>query len=150
MFEFSVYKNGITYMTYIEYVPFKDIDSMHQAGYRFRLNGKSIKLSDVKALEGLDLHKYDPDDPESATQVQTKKDDVQLSTGVTVEKKEPEEKPKRGRSKRRVICMEDGKVYNSMSEAAKAYGIDPAAVSYSVNTGKPTKKKDGYHFKAEE
>ena len=149
MFEFSVYKNGITYMTYIEYVPFKDIDSMHHAGYRFKLNGKSIKLSDVKALEGLDLHKYDPDNPESATPVQPKKEEVKLSTGAAVEE-ETRTAPKRGRSKRRVICVEDGTVYGSMSEAAKAYGIDPAAVSYSVNTGKPTKKKDGYHFKAEE
>lgn len=168
-FTLSVYrpKDGkdFIYMDYSEYVPFDDIDSMHAAGYRFMINKKKVPLAAVKALRGKDLHNYNPDNPDATPEIGKSSNQttpkappapkaVDAVEEVEQPKKEPIRRPTpaggRGRAKRQVKCVDDGKIYNSMSEAAKAYGIDPAAVSYSVNTGKPTKKKGGYYFQSVE
>lgn len=42
-----------------------------------------------------------------------------------------------------IVCLETGDKFNKQSEAAKALGIDPAAVSDSLKTGR---KRAGYTF----
>lgn len=42
-----------------------------------------------------------------------------------------------------IVCLETGDKFNKQSEAAKALGIDPAAVSDSLKTGR---KRSGYTF----
>lgn len=42
-----------------------------------------------------------------------------------------------------ILCLETGDKFNKQSEAAKALGIDPAAVSDSLKTGR---KRAGYKF----
>ena len=42
-----------------------------------------------------------------------------------------------------ILCVETGDKFNKQSEAAKALGIDPAAVSDSLKTGR---KRAGYTF----
>lgn len=42
-----------------------------------------------------------------------------------------------------ILCLETGDKFNKQSEAAKALGIDPAAVSDSLKTGR---KRAGYTF----
>ncbi len=42
-----------------------------------------------------------------------------------------------------ILCLETGDKFNKQSEAAKALGIDPAAVSDSLKTGR---KREGYTF----
>lgn len=43
----------------------------------------------------------------------------------------------------KVRCIDTGEIFNKQSEAAKKYGIDPAAVSDSLKTGR---KRAGYAF----
>ena len=43
----------------------------------------------------------------------------------------------------KIRCVDNGKVYNKQSEAARDLGIDPAAVSDSLKTGR---KRAGYLF----
>lgn len=42
-----------------------------------------------------------------------------------------------------IVCLETGDKFNKQSEAAKALGIDPVAVSDSLKTGR---KRAGYTF----
>ena len=43
----------------------------------------------------------------------------------------------------KVRCIDTGEIFSKQSEAAKKYGIDPAAVSDSLKTGR---KRAGYTF----
>lgn len=43
-----------------------------------------------------------------------------------------------------IECVETGKLYNKQSHAARDLGIDPAAVSDSIRTGR---KRSGYTFR---
>ena len=53
---------------------------------------------------------------------------------------------KRGRPKKSIICINDGVVYRSVSEAAKAYNVTQGGVSKQL-TGQ-RKSVKGYYFKA--
>lgn len=47
------------------------------------------------------------------------------------------------RKVRSIRCINNGKVYKTMSEAGKNLGIDSAQISYSLKVNRPTK---GYSF----
>lgn len=52
---------------------------------------------------------------------------------------------KRGRPKKSIICINDGIVYRSVAEAAKAYNVTQGGVSKQLNGQRKSIK--GYYFK---
>lgn len=163
MKQFEVFKGSTTYMstTSIEAVPFDSLQSMQKAGYRFRIDGKVASMKDVMRL------KEPAKEPtyQKVFDVTIQKDDGTIeeakavATFEEVEQKpvkvaepaqsaqepvaQPSKPAREGRAKKRVFCPETGVLYNSMTEAGKALGIDPASVSYAALNGKASK---GYHF----
>jgi len=85
-------------------------------GYKFKLDGKRIELSEVKKLVGYTGRTSQ----QSATTAETTT-----------------------RKVRSIRCLNNGKTYKNMSEAAKDLGLDSAQISYSLKVGRPTK---GYEF----
>lgn len=108
---FEVYKpNGTSGMITEspECIPYEDIDKMYQAGYRFKLNGRTVGKNDIKTKVDAILH--------SSTNVSSKshKD-----------------------SRCFILCVDTGIEYPTQSAAARDLGIDPAQVSDSIKTGRP-------------
>lgn len=163
---FEVFKGSTTYMstTSIEAVPFESLQSMQKAGYRFRLDGKVASIKDVMRLkEPAQEPSYqrvfdviiqkDDGTLEEAKAVATFEDVDSKPVTVTEPTKpvqsseesvaQPSKPAREGRAKKRVFCPETGVLYNSMTEAGKALGLDPASVSYAASNGRASK---GYHF----
>lgn len=169
MKSFEVFKGSITYMstTSIEAVPFDSLSSMQKAGYRFRIDGK---VASMKAVMDLKNPKSNPESNpsyqtvfdvdvlhddgsiESAKAVASVEDIDDASAKVKpvdnsdvqpIQQTTPDKPAGKGRVKKRVFCPETGVEYGSMSEAGRALGLDPAAVSYAAANNKATK---GYHF----
>lgn len=180
---FEVYKGAITYMstTSIDAVPFDSIISMTRAGYKFRLDGRTVSMSymqewkkklDAEAKTAkaskLDTSAASKSTPEHVETIESDEQEidndisvdedveVDLASGsltcvveddvaepVAVAAKVTEPKQKKTRATKKVKCIETGVIYNSMSEAGRALGIDPASISYAVANNKATK---GYTF----
>lgn len=169
MKSFEVFKGSITYMstTSIEAVPFDSLSSMQKAGYKFRIDGK---VASMRAVMELKNPKSDPgSNPSYQTvfDVEVVHDDGSIESAKAVasvddaddaavnskpvdnsdiqrtQQTTPDKSAGKGRVKKRVFCPETGVEYGSMSEAGRALGIDPAAVSYAAANNKATK---GYHF----
>ena len=165
MKSFEVFKGSITYMstTSIEAVPFDSLSSMQKAGYRFRIDGKVASMKAVMDLKNPESNPsyqtvfdvdvlHDDGSVESVKAVASVEDaddasayakpvdnsDIQPTQQTT-----PDKPTSKGRVKKRVFCPETGVEYGSMSEAGRALGLDPAAVSYAAANNKATK---GYHF----
>lgn len=79
-------------------------------GWKFRLDGKRIELSQVKQLVGYTGKSSSSAEPVTAT-----------------------------RKVRSIRCKNNNKIYRNMSEAGKDLGIDSAQISYSLKVGRPTK-----------
>lgn len=106
-------------------VPFAQLDDMAKnAGYKFKVDGKSVSANKVKEAVAASLGI-------SASDVNTTKAVTTSSTAA-----EPI-------YSKQVRCKDTGAVYKNQSEAAKALGIDPAQVSDSIKTGRP---RSGYTF----
>lgn len=102
---------------HISCIDIEDCVSQAANGYKFKLDGKAIGITQIKQLVGYTGKPH--------TTVVTPAD---TST----------------RKVRPICCISNGKVYKNMSEAAKDLGIDSAMISYSLKVGRPTK---GYEFK---
>lgn len=89
------------------------------------------------------------------------KQEMEIACDVTVDIKEKEEKSKSDEVKvkgfeidfknlgftinsRCIVCLNNGKVYRTQSEAGKELKLDPASISTAISTNKPYK---GYTFK---
>lgn len=95
----------------------------HQAaiGYKFKLNGKSITLSQIREFLSSNGAPSTTKAAESVTKVA----------------------PQSTRKVRSIRCLNNNKTYKNMSEAGKDLGLDSAQISYSLKVGRPTK---GYSF----
>lgn len=155
-------------------IPFDSLSSMQKAGYKFRLNGKTASISTVMELKKdvkrasvsalsatTDVHPNAPMSvnlvtEKAAVRVTGTDGKVGLEVGEFVDARPSKESqkptptptptsaPKKKRATKQVFCEQTGITYSSMSEAGRALSIDPAAVSYAAQTGRPTK---GYTFK---
>ena len=170
MKRFEVFKGSTTYMstTSIEAVPFDSLASMQKAGYKFRIDGKVASMRAVMELKNPEPNppyqavfdvdvQHDDGSIESVKAVASVEDaddapvnskpvdnsDIQSTQQTTPDKPASDKPTSKGRVKKRVFCPETGVEYSSMSEAGRALGIDPAAVSYAAANNKATK---GYHF----
>lgn len=111
--------------------------SMSRCGYKFELNGKRATAKAVS-----DYVKENMCSCSEVEETSEEKEESANNDAVSVtqeEKKKPETSKKLGR----IRCVDTGKVYNKQSEAARDLGIDPAAVSDSLKTGR---KRAGYLF----
>lgn len=97
--------------------PKSALQSMQNAGYYFKIDGKRASISEVLKAAG----QKDPT-PEQVAALQAKRSS------------EPAKLT-------RVRCVDDGKVFATQSEAARYYNIDPAQVSDSIKTGRPRSGK---------
>ena len=108
---------------------------MNENGWRFRIDGKLIPKTNFKSAMEQAIAKavcehgteYNPDGDEPSEK---------KSTPAS----HPVQRTRRGG---KVRCIDNGKIYNSQSEAAKDLKIDPAQVSDSIKTGRP---RSGYTF----
>lgn len=119
--------------TSVESIPFENLDIMAAAGYKFKVDGKVVAKSNVKsAVESSLGHSVDL----RAKSNNTKPiEDLPKAEDITdTSLKKPT---------RKVRCLENNKIYNTQSEAARDLGIDPAQVSDSVKSGRP---RSGYTF----
>lgn len=117
----TVNSNGQAMCTYIDCIPFDDIEQMAKAGYKFKLDGKVISKSAVIAMQPTIKHSVD-----------TNPADTNTSNTASTNNKS-----------RAVRCVDTGEVFNNQSAAAKHFNIDPAQVSDSIKTGRP---RSGYTF----
>lgn len=113
--------------------------SMSRCGYKFELKGKraTAKVVSDYAKENIDPSLVVEETSEN-TNDESNNDAVSINQAK-------EEKTKQETSKKqgRIRCVDTGKIYNKQSEAARDLGIDPAAVSDSLKTGR---KRAGYLF----
>lgn len=100
------------------------LKQMHNAGYKFKLDKKIVSVDSI--CEKLNISKS----------VKVNANSVVDGNSSTT--------PKPKRKVRQVKCIQNGKVYKNMSEAGRDLGIDPAAVSYSIQVNRPT--TSGYTF----
>ena len=110
--------------------------SMSSCGYKFELNGKRATAKAVSDYVKENMYSSEIEENSEETEDSANNDVV---SDTQEEKKKPETSKKVGR----IRCVDTGKVYNKQSEAARDLGIDPAAVSDSLNTGR---KRAGYLF----
>ena len=141
--------------------------SMDRCGYKFELYGKRIRirmlLDELAKLRSLPQPMQNKPYSEIAAAAETTLDiisenspeanDVRASDAVddkcteypsaekTQSLESAEIKPEKKLT--RILCVDTGKIYNKQSEAAKDLGIDPAAVSDSLKSGK---RRAGYIF----
>lgn len=124
---------GTTYKSCI--YPMDLMIRMNESGWRFRIDGKLVPKTNFKSsmeqaiANAVCEHgtEYDPDEHKEA---------VAQPASVT-------KSAQRTRRGGKVRCIDNGKIYNSQSEAAKDLKIDPAQVSDSIKTGRP---RSGYTF----
>lgn len=119
------------------YIP-QELENMHSAGYDFKVNGKLIELSDGDGLISKKVQK--------AVRAALK---AGVGFPMTADSPVPEEKestpqPAEKPAGKRVMCVDTGDIFNTQSEAARHFNIDPAQVSDSIKTGRP---RSGYTFK---
>ena len=141
--------------------------SMDRCGYKFELYGKRIRirmlLDELAKLRSLPQPMHNKPYSEIAAAAETtletisenspKANDVSASDDVddkcaehpSVKETQPLESAEIKPEKKltRILCVDTGKIYNKQSEAAKDLGIDPAAVSDSLKSGK---RRAGYIF----
>ena len=141
--------------------------SMDRCGYKFELYGKRIRirmlLDELAKLRSLPQPMHNKPYSEIAAAAETtletisenspKANDVSASDDVddksaehhSVAATQPLESAEIKPEKKltRILCVDTGKIYNKQSEAAKDLGIDPAAVSDSLKSGK---RRAGYIF----
>ena len=110
--------------------------SMSRCGYKFELNGKRATAKAVSDYVKENMYSSEIEENSEETEDSANNDVV---SDTQEEKKKPETSKKVGR----IRCVDTGKVYNKQSEAARDLGIDPAAVSDSLKTGR---KRAGYLF----
>ena len=110
--------------------------SMSRCGYKFELNGKRATAKAVSDYVKENMYSSEIEENSEETEDSANNDVV---SDTQEEKKKPETSKKVGR----IRCVDNGKVYNKQSEAARDLGIDPAAVSDSLKTGR---KRAGYLF----
>ena len=141
--------------------------SMDRCGYKFELYGKRIRirmlLDELAKLRSLPQPMHNKPYSEIAAAAETtleticenssEANDVSVSDAAddqctehpSAEETQPlksaEIKPEKKLT--RILCVDTGKIYNKQSEAAKDLGIDPAAVSDSLKSGK---RRAGYIF----
>ena len=141
--------------------------SMDRCGYKFELYGKRIRirmlldeLAKLRSLpQPLQSKPYSEVNAAAETTIDTVSENssecCDESTPVAVDDKHAEYpsveetqplksaeiKPEKKLT--RILCVDTGKIYNKQSEAAKDLGIDPAAVSDSLKSGK---RRAGYIF----
>ena len=113
---------------YVNCIRFDWLDNQERAGYYFKVNEKRMNASQVK------LH--------FADYLKAKEDAVPEVPEVN------EDIPKKTvqRKVRRIRCVNTGKEYINMSACARDLNIDPAAVSYSMQKGKPTTGGFSFEF----
>lgn len=141
--KFEVYKGSITYMSteYPSCIPYNNLRSMQGSGYKFRLNGKAATVSEILKIKDTvtkaEWGAVDIDEPlNNANNVSEEETDA-------VEEPKKQATSKKSRQVKKVYCKETDTTYDSMSAAGRALSLDPAAVSYAVQVGRPTK---GYTF----
>ncbi len=141
--------------------------SMDRCGYKFELYGKRIRirmlLDELSKLRSLPQPMHNKPYSEIAAAAETTLDtisenspeanDVSTSDAAddkcteypSAEKTQPLESTEIKPEKKltRILCVDTGKIYNKQSEAAKDLGIDPAAISDSLKSGK---RRAGYIF----
>ena len=141
--------------------------TMDRCGYKFELYGKRIRirmlLDELARLRSLPQPMQNKPYSEIAAAAETTLDtisengpeanDARASDAVddkctehpSVEETQPLESAEIKPEKKltRILCVDTGKIYNKQSEAAKDLGIDPAAVSDSLKSGK---RRAGYIF----
>lgn len=110
--------------------------SMSRCGYKFELNGKRATAKAVS-----DYVKENMCSSEIEENSEEKEDSA--NNDVVIDTQEKKSKPETSKKVGRIRCVNTGKVYNKQSEAARDLGIDPAAVSDSLKTGR---KRAGYLF----
>lgn len=110
--------------------------SMSRCGYKFELNGKRATAKAVSDYVKENMY---------SSEIEENSEETEDSANNDVVSDTQEKKPKPETSKKvgRIRCVDTGKVYNKQSEAARDLGIDPAAVSDSLKTGR---KRAGYLF----
>lgn len=111
--------------------------SMSRCGYKFELNGKRATAKAVSDYVKENMRTYS-----SVQETSEEKENSANNDAVSVTQEE-KRKPETSRKVGRIRCVDTGKVYNKQSEAARDLGIDPAAVSDSLKTGR---KRAGYLF----
>lgn len=123
---FEVVRDNKVYMSTEEpsYIPYNDLDSMQKSGYKFKLDGRVISASQLKSRNST---------PAKVTECKAVEPKVTSSTSTTTKRKV-----------RRVYCKQTDTIYKNMSEAGRALGLDPAAVSYAIQVNRPT--TSGYTF----
>lgn len=148
----------------------EDLADMAAAGYRFRVDGKVLtapkkvrsvldKLLHAKSENAAAPHNVDEEsEPSSDSHTDTgtsqmpdarweeDADSAQLQysepdVSTFAEDAQPEAPATKPLNK--IRCIETGELFDKQSQAAKALGIDPAAVSDSLKTGR---KRAGYTF----
>ena len=110
--------------------------SMSRCGYKFELNGKRATAKAVS-----DYVKENMCSSEIEENSEEKEDSANNDVVSDTQEKKP--KPETSKKVGKIRCVDNGKVYNKQSEAARDLGIDPAAVSDSLKTGR---KRAGYLF----
>lgn len=141
--------------------------SMDRCGYKFELYGKRIRIrmlldelaklrslpqpmhnkpySEIAAAAETTLEAISENSSEannaSASDVAHDQHAEHPSAAETQPLESAEIKPEKKLT--RILCVDTGKIYNKQSEAAKDLGIDPAAISDSLKSGK---RRAGYIF----
>lgn len=125
----------------------EEINDRARAGYKFKVDGKIVPRG--KVLEAVSqsksefpndyvIHKVSKDDSDDIVE---KINENKINVLKNIEPISPS-KPSKRKTKK-VRCIENNTIYNSMSEAGRSLGIDPAGVSDAVKRNKPVK---GYTF----
>lgn len=96
-----------------------NLQHMKEHGWKFKIDGKVTSLNNV--IKQLELNS---NDHESVAEISSK--------------------PKR--KVRKIKCLNTNKIYKNMSECAKEIGVDPAAISYAMSTGKNEYKEFKFEF----
>lgn len=99
----------------VECIPFNNLDNMSASGYKFKMDGKLISKNQIRSSFSLE-------------------DKSRNSAHTNINSSSHSKK---------VRCIDNGKIYDNQSAAAKDLGIDPAQVSDSIKTGRP---RSGYRF----
>lgn len=126
----------------------EEINDRARAGYKFKVDGKIVPRG--KVLEAVSqsksefpndyvIHKVSKND--SDDDIVEEINENKINALKDIEPISPS-KPSKRKTKK-VRCIENNTIYNSMSEAGRSLGIDPAGVSDAVKRNKPVK---GYTF----
>lgn len=106
---FDKYGHRVLYTYQISCIPVRDLDAMHKAGYRFKLDNKVASIARI----------------------------LELVNSSNITTKQPTASSAEPIYSKHVRCVDTNEIYKNQSAAAKAVGIDPAQVSDSIKTGRP-------------